>query len=39
VSSTGVVSEVNMSGSTPELIIGSMAVPISQVATVQNSPS
>jgi flagellar basal-body rod modification protein FlgD len=39
VSSTGVVSEVNLSGSTPELMIGSMAVPISQVATVQNPPS
>ena len=39
VSSTGVVTEVNLSGSTPELMIGSMAVPISQVTTVQNSPS
>jgi flagellar basal-body rod modification protein FlgD len=39
VSSTGVVSEVNLSGSTPELMIGSMAVPISQVATVQNPPN
>jgi flagellar basal-body rod modification protein FlgD len=36
VSSTGVVSEVNLSGSTPELMIGSMAVPISQVTSVQN---
>jgi flagellar basal-body rod modification protein FlgD len=39
VSSTGVVSEVNMSGSTPELMIGSMAVPLSQVTAVQNSSS
>ena len=39
VSSTGVVSEVNLSGSTPELMIGSMAVPLSQVAAVQNPTS
>ena len=39
VSSTGVVSEVNLSGTTPELMIGSMAVPISQVASVQNQES
>ncbi len=39
VSSTGVVSEVNLSGSTPELMIGSMAVPISQVTAVQNPTS
>ncbi len=38
VSSTGTVSEVNLSGSTPELMIGSMEVPLSQVAAVQ-SPS
>jgi flagellar basal-body rod modification protein FlgD len=36
VSSTGTVSEVNLSGTTPELMIGAMAVPLSQVALVQN---
>jgi len=36
VSSTGTVSEINLSGTTPQLMIGSMAVPLSQVSTVQN---
>ncbi|MGD0865882.1 MAG: flagellar hook capping FlgD N-terminal domain-containing protein [Rhizomicrobium sp.] len=39
VSSSGVVSEVNLSGSTPELMIGLMAVPLSQVAAVQDPTS
>ena len=34
VASSGVVSEVNLTGSQPELMIGSMAVPLSQVAAV-----
>jgi flagellar basal-body rod modification protein FlgD len=37
VSSTGVVSEINLLGSTPMLMIGSMAVPLSQVSAIQNS--
>jgi flagellar basal-body rod modification protein FlgD len=37
VSSTGVVSEINLLGSTPQLMIGSMAVPLSQVSAIQNS--
>jgi flagellar basal-body rod modification protein FlgD len=39
VSSSGTVSEINLSGSTPELMIGSMAVPISQVSMIQNQTS
>jgi flagellar basal-body rod modification protein FlgD len=37
VSTTGVVTEVNLSGSTPEVMIGPMAVPISQISSVQSS--
>ena len=34
---TGTVSEVNLTGTTPELMIGSMAVPLSQVSLIQNA--
>ena len=34
VASTGVVSEVNMTGSAPQLMIGPMSVPLSSVALV-----
>ncbi len=34
VSSTGVVSEINLSGTTPQLVIGSMTVPLSSVTSV-----
>jgi len=37
VSSTGTVTEINLSGTTPELMIGSMAVPLSQVSLVESS--
>jgi flagellar basal-body rod modification protein FlgD len=37
VSSTGTVSEINLSGATPQLMIGSMSVPLTQVSLVQNS--
>lgn len=37
VSSTGTVSEINLSGTTPQLMIGNMAVPLSQVSLIQNS--
>jgi len=37
VSSTGTVSEINLSGTTPQLMIGSMSVPLTQVSLVQNS--
>jgi len=36
VASKGVVDEVNMTGSAPYLMIGSMAVPLSQVSAVDN---
>ena len=36
VSSSGTVSEINLSGTTPQLMIGSLAVPLSQVSLVQN---
>jgi flagellar basal-body rod modification protein FlgD len=36
VSSTGQVSEVNMTGGTPQLVIGSMSVGLSAISTVQN---
>ncbi len=36
VSSTGVVSEINFSGTAPQLVIGSMTVPLSQVTSVQS---
>lgn len=39
VSSTGTVSEINLSGTTPELMIGSMEVPLSQVSLVQSQSS
>ena len=37
VSSTGTVNEVNLSGTSPQLIVGSMSVPLSQVSIIQNS--
>lgn len=37
VSSTGTVSEINLSGPTPQLIIGTMSVPLTQVALIQNA--
>jgi flagellar basal-body rod modification protein FlgD len=37
VTSTGTVSEINLSGTTPQLMIGAMAVPLSAVSLVQNS--
>jgi flagellar basal-body rod modification protein FlgD len=37
VSSSGVVSEVNLSGAVPVVMVGSMAVPISQITSVQAS--
>jgi flagellar basal-body rod modification protein FlgD len=39
VSSTGVVSEINLSGTTPQLMIGNMAVPLSSVSMIENSNS
>jgi flagellar basal-body rod modification protein FlgD len=36
VSSTGVVTEVDMSGQTPELMIGSMKIPLTSVSQVGN---
>jgi flagellar basal-body rod modification protein FlgD len=36
VSSTGLVSEVDMSGSTPELMIGTMKIPLTSVSQVGN---
>ena len=36
VSSTGQVSEVNMSGTTPQLMIGAMSIPLSSVTSVGN---
>jgi len=37
VTSTGTVNELNLSGSSPQLMIGSMAVPLSAVSLVQNN--
>jgi len=37
VTSTGTVNELNLSGSAPQLMIGSMAVPLSAVSLVQNN--
>jgi flagellar basal-body rod modification protein FlgD len=37
VSTTGTVSEINLSGTAPQLMIGSMSVPLSQVSLIQNS--
>jgi flagellar basal-body rod modification protein FlgD len=39
VTSTGTVSEINMSGSSPQLMIGSMAVPLTAVSLIQNPNS
>jgi flagellar basal-body rod modification protein FlgD len=39
VTSTGTVSEINLSGSTPQLMIGSMEVPLTAVSVVQNQSS
>lgn len=37
VSSMGTVDEINLAGSAPQLMIGSMSVPLSQVSLIQNS--
>jgi flagellar basal-body rod modification protein FlgD len=37
VTTTGVVSEVNLSGTTPEIMIGTMAVPLTQVTSIETS--
>jgi flagellar basal-body rod modification protein FlgD len=37
VSTTGTVTEVNLSGTSPEVMIGDMAVPITQITSVQNA--
>jgi flagellar basal-body rod modification protein FlgD len=37
VSSTGVVNEIDMSGTTPQLMIGPLSVTLSQIANVQNA--
>ncbi len=39
VSSTGTVSEINLSGTVPQLMIGAMAVPLTQVSLIQNATS
>jgi len=39
VTSTGTVSEINLSGTTPQLMIGSMAVPLTAVSLIQNQSS
>jgi flagellar basal-body rod modification protein FlgD len=39
VSTTGVVSEVNLSGASPEVMIGTMAVPLTQITSVQSPTS
>jgi flagellar basal-body rod modification protein FlgD len=36
VTSTGTVNEINMTGSTPQLMIGPMSIPLSQVSNVTN---
>jgi flagellar basal-body rod modification protein FlgD len=37
VSTTGTVNEINLSGTTPQLVIGSMTVPLSAVSSIQGS--
>lgn len=39
VTSTGTVSEINLSGSSPQLMIGTMEVPLTAVSVVQNQSS
>lgn len=39
VTSSGTVSEINMSGTSPQLMIGSMAVPLTAVSIIQNQNS
>ncbi|HTW33495.1 MAG TPA: flagellar hook capping FlgD N-terminal domain-containing protein [Rhizomicrobium sp.] len=39
VTSTGTVSEINLSGSSPQLMIGSLAVPLTAVSLIQNQTS
>jgi flagellar basal-body rod modification protein FlgD len=39
VTSTGTVSEINLSGTAPQLMIGSMAVPLTAVSLIQNQSS
>ena len=36
VTSTGTVNEINMTGTAPQLMIGPMSVPLSQVSNVTN---
>lgn len=39
VTSTGTVNEINLSGSSPQLMIGNMAVPLTAVSLIQNQNS
>jgi len=39
VTSTGTVSEINLSGTAPQLMIGNMAVPLTAVSLIQNQSS
>jgi flagellar basal-body rod modification protein FlgD len=39
VTTTGTVSEINLSGTTPQVMLGNLAVPLSQISLVQNSGS
>lgn len=39
VTSTGTVGEINLSGTTPQLMIGNMAVPLTAVSLIQNQNS
>ncbi len=39
VTSTGTVNEINMSGGSPQLMIGSMAVPLTAISLIQNPNS
>ena len=39
VTSTGTVSEINLSGTTPQLMLGNMAVPLTAVSLIQNQNS
>jgi flagellar basal-body rod modification protein FlgD len=39
ITSTGTVSEINMSGGSPQLMIGSMAVPLTAISLIQNQNS
>jgi flagellar basal-body rod modification protein FlgD len=39
VTSTGTVSEINLSGTAPQLMIGTMAVPLTAVSLIQNQSS